>query len=816
MRGPGPNFPPWGRPVVSLEVDAMPCFITVRFRLLAALAALLAGAACNAEKNTTVYQDAHVGTGGFEGTPLSLTALSSDGLAFTESGLDFSDVRRFDSGRGEAVFLCVVRKPGAGDELLFASYDDGKAFTPPVELRGRNQDPSEPVDLSRAFVAFLYPGNERDGDAVIGFLRQDLDDAGSSATIDPNVRLYTAYFDRSGRAVESKSGDVSIRYGFETDCPALDLTDDDYTGADVALAGFLSGGSIGPLSFPDAVPYTNPRQGDETPYLLFFWAQAASDGAPVRMHCASFDLTDANAGDQFGPPAEVALDPGAGASDEVDTAGARVVENALFFRKTDGVDTTLLVALHDETAGALLASAHALSPSTGDPDTALLPAPGALFGPETGLTRVLGVFECTGGTMGENSLYAFQVDPTDAASAFSETTDRVELDAGTGTTSLFDVLPGSAEDAVVMNRTGEWVLVVWIQNQAEDTAVPALWVNVIQTPRTDTPPDLGDAVTGAYRVDQAPGSGPPVEEDFTVQRELGFGGVQSDRNVVNLAWQQDETGSVDTLRFNSITVTLGSPPSAVRGSEGSVDFNDTGLVMKEVHLMDGGGSGGTPGAPLLYYIRDARSSAPASRRLYQYRSGAGEMEIGSLAGTTAGTWHPRQAWDGLRVITTPRNADVTGRPDDAGRYHHVFVREYRYLDRGELALRHRRFDKHSTAAWGERFLPPADGATAPAEIDTGVDLTATRLGDAVDGDRVGVFFHQGEHIWYNEFDPGRAAWRSDPALVDDVFPEAVQLRGLLLPFLKDDPDDLEGTAVYWTKDFSTGTPVHRMFLRLKY
>ncbi|MHC5036881.1 MAG: hypothetical protein ACYTHM_06180 [Planctomycetota bacterium] len=793
----------------------------VRFGFLPALAGcvlviLLSG--CKSERRTTINQQVPGTSGGFPGTPLFQTNLASDGMAFSDSGFDFNAIRRFDNGRGEAIFLfTALRMPGM-EQFLFASHFDGLTFTPPIELRGRNQDPQGSARLDEAFVAFLFPGGERDGDAVIGFLRRDLDDDGMTNTsVDPNVRLYFSYFDKTYRAVDPRVDDASIRHGFETDCPPLDLTDDDYLGADVALAGFLTDGTVGAAEFTPSGGPNRFRQGNTTTYLLFFWAQADSGTSPVRMHYATFDLTAANAGNQFGATAAVALDSGAAATDAVDPQSVNTADGVLLFRKTDGTDTILLASVFDTPAGAFPLNAFVISPIGANADIASLPGDGALFGKEAGLTRVVGVFEFTGGAMaGETSLYAFQIDPANPSAPFAPAADRVALDAGTGSTGPYSVLSGSASGHVKINRTGEWILVPWLQDQQESTPVQSLWVNVIQTPRDASPAPIASAVSGAVRVDQGGPGGPGVPA-FQSQAEVGFGGFQSNRFMVNLAWQEDAAAGIDTLRFSSLTVTPGLPPTVARGSEGNIDFNDGTLVMSTVILADGGGVGGTPGAPILYYIRDARTSLPASLRAYQFRPGVGETEVGTLAGGPGGIYQLCEATQ-IRLLTTPRITDTVALPDWAGYLHHIFITEFRYLDsQGSQALRYRLYDKTSVATGaGDRFTPVADGVTPPLTLDAGMDQTPMWLGAGVDGDTVGIFFSQGDHIWYNEFSGVSRTWLPALALIDDRWPEPAVFPGVLFPYSTTTANDLHGAAVFWGKNFSGAGLVNRLFIRVRY
>jgi hypothetical protein len=428
---------------------------------------------------------------------------------------------------------------------------------------------------------------------------------------------------------------------------------------------------------------------------------------------------------------------------------------------------------------------------------------------------VVGVFRFDGDAVaGEESLFAFQVDPT-GATAFSAATDLDELDAGSGSPGTpYSVLNSGYAFNAVINRTGEWILVPWRQNQVPASAIAAMWVHVIQAPRSEPPPALNTVVSGALRVDQG-GVGGTAVTDFTVQAETGYGGIQSDRNTIALAWEQSSGAGLDTLRFNTFGVTLGTPPTISGGSEGRVDFNPGSLIMSTVTVLDGGGAGGTPGAPILYYVRNSRASAPSSFRAYQYRSGAGEIEVGSLSDLTAGTYHPREALK-VTAFTTPRNVDVAALLDWAGRTHHVVVTEYRHhVNSGSTALRHRIFDKDSEAPAGaDRFSPVADGVTPPTELDTGVDLDATWIGSCQDDETVGVFFQQGNHVWYMEYSGLTGAWSASPILVDDRWPDPATLPGLLLPHTAGDPDDLHGAVIFWRKNLSSTTD--RLFIRVRY
>jgi hypothetical protein len=327
---------------------------------------------------------------------------------------------------------------------------------------------------------------------------------------------------------------------------------------------------------------------------------------------------------------------------------------------------------------------------------------------------------------------------------------------------------------------------------------------------------LNGAVSGPFQVDQGTIGSQPVT-DFTVQAETGYGGFQSNRNVLTLAWEQASVVGVDTLNYDTVVVTPGSPPvAAPGGAPGTVDFNPAGLSLPAVTVLDGGGAGGTAGSPILYFVRDARASAPTSVRAYQERPGvATPLELGSLTGPTGGTYHPSEALQ-IRALTTPRNADVVNHPDWAGRFHHVFITEYRHLDSaGSTALRHRVFDKDSMAvAGGDRFTPAADGATPPSTVDAGFDLSPIWLGTAQDADTVGLFFVQGDHLRYNEFSSATSGWMAAPATIDDRWPEPVLFPGILRPYLRDDPDDLHETVGFWGNNFGSATD--RFFIRARY
>jgi hypothetical protein len=764
------------------------------FPLLLLLVLALLLPACPSEENVTnIYQGPNPGIGAFPGSPVSVANLAVDGRAFSAPGEDLGEVRHFPSGHGPAIVLFTTTE--GGREHLYASYQSGGSLTPPVELVGQNHDPTASANLGQAFVAFLRPGNDRDGDAIIGFVRRDLDDDGDvDPNIGPNARLYASYFDLSGAGTPVSSIDGDIRFGFNTMPAPIDLTDDIFFGSDVVCAGFLSDGIQGAGEFL-ATGSSDPcvyEQGDSTTYLAFLWVQANSAVVPQRLFRRRFDLTSANVDNTFEVSSqEVGLDSGAGATDSVAFTEINVCENSVFFGRFSGTDLFLLASVYDTGAATpdFLLQAHLVGPSQG---VQYLPGQDNLYGPDEGLTHVVAIFEADAAVLPpEKTIHAVQLHVATPASAFTGT-DLVTLSTPTG----FPGTPGfDSQLRTTLNRTGTYVAAFWIQEPNPAIVVPTLHAAAVQTTRTGTAPLMTNAVSTAVHVDGATGLYPV--DFYTVQQEVAYRGVQSDQNVITVGYRHDAGISTDTFRIRKMTFAAATPPTFTPGTETVIAFPDGTLAEGDVVVAEGGSVGATGGDVMVYFIRDAAFAPAESRRACMIRPGsATALEIGSLTGTV-GTYSPRETVS-LVVRTLPPNEDITANPEWAGRSQHVFLTEYRYLDSaGSLALRHRVYDMTTGAPDATAFTPVA--TVSPTDIDVVQDQDAVIVGILTSGETVGLTFEQAGHVWYNEFNGTQWYPIPGPELVDHLEPALVTRTFLFANPTALQPGGLLRSAVFFEK-----------------
>ncbi len=794
--------------------------------VICAAVALMAG--CPDEENVTnIYQQQPAPVGSFPGTPEAVSNLAIDGRALSNPGEDVKALRFFDSGRDTAVVLFTTEE--SGRKHLYASYLDGETLTPPVELVGQNQDPTAEANLNQAFVAFLFPGNSRDGDAIVGFMRTDLDDDGNSnPVVGPNIRLFASYFDRSGCKTAADSLNPDIRYGFNTLAAPIDLTDDSFIGSDVTCAFFVTDGLRGAAEFQGVgnLEASAFSQGDAVSYLAVGWVQANASTSYPRLYRRKFDLTETNAANTFGSPTiEIALDSGAAATDYVYSQEIDVYENCVFFLKIVGADYFMMGSAFNPSAATpdFISAAHRIGPAASPfPTVQYLPGRENLYGPDEGIVNVAGFFRVTGAAnLMEESLFAFQFASGTPAAAFNEANDRMDFDNGGGT-------PGPPYDVqfawgwkTFMNRTGTWIGVLWFQPASPPPAppMPVLFVNALQTTRTGTAPAIGSSDAGAVLVDSSVTT--VLVDFFVLQQEVGYKGIQSNPNAVTVAYKHEVTALQDTLKSKKITFVPGAAPSlTIPGAANAVAFPENTLAAADVIVAEAGSAQAAAGDAALYFIKDAAVAPQESRRAVMLRPGGTELEIGSLVGAV-GTYSPREAV-GMKIVTVPRNADIANSPGWAGAAQHVFLTEYRYLDsQGSTALRHRVFDMTKAAADGACFSPAVDGSTKPKDIDSGQDTDAQSPEVFASGSVVGAYFMQGGHIWYNEFDG--AAWyaasasSTGPQLVDNSNPAPVDTAGYswsVFPNAYVEPRGLAGSAVFFSKILNPGGS-DRLFARIR-
>ncbi len=806
--------------------------------------------------------------GNFPGAPVTDHDVATDTGGLSEPGFAWLQfigtapntvdlIRYFPSGAGNTGILLTIGIAGS-NFTLFAQHYDGTNFTPPVALAGGNQDPAGIPLIQDAVVTFLnMPGNARNGDALIFWRRSDLDDFNSATIAGPNLRLYYSYLDVSGRANPASGTNNQIRYGFDSLARTVDTVDED-AGAGtnqthvLAFGGF-SDGYHGAAKFigsgTAAALKSDYQQGDTVGFAGVVWTQAATSSDLARMWFATFDLSAGNTTNGMGTPATLGLDA---TSFTVDTDFVRpeisTYDGSVFLSYIDAAtgDSNLVWQVFGSSAAStsFLTNGFLVNPDgSGDGRINVSSGPelGNYGGPDEGLVNLLGIFEQSNFTAASNNdLYAVQFDP--GAGTYAPANDRVEIDADTATNngnqpvSAVTFVPGT-------NRTLDLLHVTWLQprtNNGTDDGI-ALWTQCIQTTTSGTAPAIGTrtAGTGAVQLDAvtsgANTTGDQVQQ-FKMQGNVGPGcsGVQSDRFSWHLIWQQDNNpDTLDRLRTRKVTftpsATTANPVALTLGTERTEDFNAGELANTQsaaspggwgaVTGADGGGTGGTTGELILYYVRNITATAstlPPSFRAFQKIGNGTPRQIGSLVG---GTGAARECVD-LRVVLTPTSADTTGSPDWAGTGHHIFLSEIRDDNPGsgagnEVAMRHRFYDINSTASPIEnRFIPAVSSSSAPATLDNvGGGTTSFAPAALTDGSggTLGAFWAQGGHLWYQQWHPVSRSWLTrsgliTPELVDNHASEAVQGLGIGIHSLPTDPcANLRRFILFYLKPDNAGT-----------
>ncbi len=822
------------------------------------LAACCVLAACEGDEGDTIVLQQTAGAsalpGNFPGAPVTAFNVAADGMAFSESGeYATSALRYYPSGVGNrGIVLYDTTDATFSRRTLWAHYFDGSRFTPPVALRGGGQDPASGAGLGGAAVLFLnVPGSARDGDALVLFRRTDLDDGDTGTTAGPNARLYFSYFDQS-LAGTAQSGD--IRYGFDSTPAPLDPGDD--AGVDVQAFGLVSDGLRGAAEWwgPGFGPgeVNAYEQGDPVTLAAVVYTKlAASPPSYARPSYAVFDLTSANSGNSFGTPQALPLDTGAGATDPAQPVFITYDRSVfLTYTQASASDTHLLWNVHGSAASSngFLTNSIRLNPTDGNINMSGFPGRGRLAGPDEGLVSLLGLFDIAGlGNSANRDLFAFQCSPS--AGTFTPATDRVEVDSDPANTGAQPVTLGSAQPVALcaLNRTSEWIFASWLQPRAATAGNDgmALWCRAIQTTRSGAPPALGTRVSGtaAQQVDAVATGGTSSPDQvflWKLQSDIvpGSQGIQSDRYSLHVIWKQDVTASgEDRLRTRkaAFVPSAGSGnPTLTLGTERIEDFRDGELGNNgtpgspggfgTVMGLDGGGLGGTAGELVLYFVRNATpsgSTAPDSFRAYQKIGGGTPRAVGSLV---SGSGSGKQCFN-LVGGGLPHDAAVQSRPDWAGNAHHLLLHEIREDNPGSglgtRTLRHRMYDKDSTApAIEDRFVPAVSATSLPAQMDRPIgghaDLSGAEPGLA--GGAAGLFFTQGDHLWYNQWDPVARRWYvsggdPDPQIVDHEGDAPLQaVVGSSQRPVADPSQSLSRLTAFWMKS-PYGTP--RWYARVR-
>ncbi|MHC5021314.1 MAG: hypothetical protein ACYTGX_14630 [Planctomycetota bacterium] len=718
-------------------------------------------------------------------------------------------LRYFPSGVGGTGITLYLTTQGS-NSVLWAQYYDGSRFTPPVSLSGANEDTTVAPFLSEASVLFLNTTDGRNGDAMIFWRRMDLD----STT--PTERLYYSYFDVSLRSTAADATDPDIRHGFDTTAAAIDQ------GAAIAdvtcIAVFSDGlhGSgifIGDIAAPIAGPniYLDInlyQQGDPTTFAGVAYVQAPNGSTGPRLHYRSLDFSNGT----LRANQTVVMPGTANAAADVVGDLIRVYDGSLFFQVTDvsASETDLCWNVFGTTA--FQGGTDTINPSGTNHSCDL---PEALVGPDEGVVNIVGVFKIDNlGAASNKDIWAFQVDPVLAA--FNSTNDRVEIDD--------DLAPANANQPVVdnassvgggnslqavPNRTGEWLLVSWLQQRgntnSNDDGI-ALWARGIQLTRSGTAPAIGNRVTNnggaAFQVDTITTDTGASDDDvkrYKNCQQFRYLGAQSDRYTTHLIWQQDQTsgGANDQLRTRGVTftpstvsttapgqLTGGTPAAPIVFLDGDLSLDGSNAAPSgstgpggwgNVWGVDGGGSGtgNFTGGLALVYVRNSGSAAsPSFECMLRRQTGASAwstVNVGSLG--SGGTQQSIGTFGGL----SPNNADITGSPDWAGNGIHIAIWEVREanqpLGNSTQALRHRYYDKTNSDVEANRFTPQITSGSPPVLADNGQNGSAFLMGAGANGETIGIWFLHNGHLWYQQWNPSARTWLSSggaaaPELVD--------------------------------------------------
>jgi hypothetical protein len=400
--------------------------------------------------------------------------------------------------------------------------------------------------------------------------------------------------------------------------------------------------------------------------------------------------------------------------------------------------------------------------------------------------------------------------------------------------------------SVRISRNGDYIWLAWLQADVrgtfDDIGVQAAQFTTTR-PEDDGSfvlPAASSALSGALYVSpDLDGSGATW---IQWQSALGYiCGVQSDPDMMSLAFQQS-TGSNDQIFIARLVADLA--PSPIPGGtvglfETFTEGTQTDLYTVNVNnvsfiFADAGSDGDIVAA----YISDVDPTSGLDFRILARRNGtgAGVVEIDS---TTSIRQTPPQS---LRIAVTPPGTDIgrfdlssgsdsSDRPHAAQHVHFLFRESNSTEDSGNgLALRTRRYHAgDGSVSFTESFTPSVGGTFAePFQlclpfVDPSSSGDANLVGIGISGDRVGVWFQELGHAYYQECtDPGDdddTGWRvadgvSDPALIDDDS-ETELSNTPVLTVMTCGCDTLSHAVLTWLKVFDVLRPNKRLQVRVR-
>jgi hypothetical protein len=422
----------------------------------------------------------------YPGSPVSENNHAPDGQAFSPTGMEpyigagAAPVLMFQNnatGTGIAIIKMMddQTNDGEGDPedryALWASYFDGNALTPMVEIHATFVDLSDNFWVHNAKVIFLNSVTDRDGDAVIVFTMRESDpDTGESS----DVRLYSSYFDVSDYQNAVSASDPDVRHGFDTTAVLVN-NDIDNFGVDGVIA-FSDGFWI------ESVMWSGHfMNGNAVTTVGVVWTEKGTGISPAPdgvMYSADFDLTSANTDNSFSSPVQVTPATAMDDSDEFDpvicftgkTIFYRVLKNA----EAAALDHRILeAAAWNATTGSFENAARLTRTDINSTVEATLPS--AAFGAIQGLAKAYALGHEGGydvaGVNPDWDMMLYIYDPSDGSF------DVQELDAHSANVPAADTINFKA----VLNRTAEIIWVSWIQRHSDLNDTNCLFMQAIQT-----------------------------------------------------------------------------------------------------------------------------------------------------------------------------------------------------------------------------------------------------------------------------------------------------------------------------------------------
>jgi len=770
----------------------------------------------DATKYDNAYYEFYIYAESFPGTPVSENNLALDGMAFSPSSVDVG------MGGGMPFFLFTNHANGTGIFLakmeeedpavrfsLWASYFDGTAMTPMVQIKGELYDPAHDFNFEQVRVAFINDtGQARDGDALILFTWREIDTTSTS-----DLRLYSSYFDVTEAVNAISTTNADVRYGFDTHG---DLVSDDDNGFEVEGTGVMTDGMylISP-SFADE--FTFFLNGNQVSYLAAVWTEMDATGG--TLYTANFDLTSANTDNTFDAASAMNPDTTMDANDQVQKRFMVCGKTIFYVVELDGeplgLDHRILeAATWNSTTGVLYLNAALSRVDANDVVTASLPED--VLGSIQGLDRAYAVGQEKGynDDLGnqDDDVMLYIYNPADG------TSEVWEIDNNTGVNTV-----GARNIELALNRTGEIIWIGWRQAFSLVDPNTCLFMQAVQTiPAGGATRTLANAILSGPQLmnsDYQDNTNAPHVDYFAFDGEVmqTFGNSSDSLRCNTIFLQRPDATDYDNyqLRTAYLKITLDitgtAAPTADAGSGSAGDTliweNDENHPFWDNLPSDGMDNfrcldSGTTGAPIVYFVGDGDGTPLVETvgeaheaRLFVWDGREATPTTTEISGdgtdtgiATYGFSNSRQmkifagsdsAFQVMSTAVTPYDGT---NPDVSANYHNVIFISERDVPGSTDALRHRCLDLASTAATIQLQFSPnltAQPFTVDCDMPGSIYISLGDGPSCSNGDTIAVYFKHGAHLWYNEFTGGTGnTWimengLSTPQLVDNLYPEEV-------------------------------------------